>query len=90
MPSAPIPYAKEIQGLCWLLLPRRPHELLSTPNADNSATFVLYFSTRASLKTGVRGLTCSSLPVVQNPAHLVSPAPTGLAWEPQTLWALLL
>lgn len=57
MPSALTPYAKEIQGLCWLLLPHRHHELLSTPSADNSATFGLYFSTRASLKTGVRGLT---------------------------------
>lgn len=35
MLSAQIPYAKEIQGLDWLLLPCRQHELLSTPNAEN-------------------------------------------------------
>lgn len=35
MLSAQFPYAKEIQGLEWLLLPCRQRELLSTPNAEN-------------------------------------------------------
>jgi len=35
MLSAQIPYAKEIQGLGWLLSPPSQREHLSAPNAEN-------------------------------------------------------